>query len=84
MTRRTRYEMYLDLLETVRGKGFCTITRISYGVRLPVDRTKRIVRFLLLRGLLKEENMGDKKVYRITERGGEFLEALRTIRKFVE
>ena len=82
--KRTRYEIYLAILGTVRSRGACPITRLSYAAQLPVDRTKNVVEFLLLRGLLKEVNIGDKKLYRITTRGGEFLEALRTIRKFVQ
>jgi len=84
LPRRTRYEIYLDILETVRRKGSCPITRLSYGGELPVDRTKKVVKFLVARGLLREEIIGDKKVYRITERGGEFLAALKTIRKFIQ
>jgi len=82
--RRTKYEIYLDVLETVRRKGTCPITRISYGAGIPVDRTKKVVRLLVSRGLLREENVGDKRLYRITTRGGEFLEALRTVRKFIQ
>lgn len=81
--RRTKYEIYLDILETVRRKGACPITRISYGAGIPVDRTKKVVRFLVSRGLVREENVSDKRLYRITTRGGEFLEALKTVRKFV-
>jgi len=84
LRKRTRYEIYLDILETVRRKGACPITRLSYGAGLPVDRTKKIVEFLLARGLLKEVNIGERELYRITERGGEFLQALRTVRKFVQ
>ncbi|MFQ6095344.1 MAG: winged helix-turn-helix domain-containing protein [Candidatus Bathyarchaeia archaeon] len=84
MSRRTRYEIYLDILETVRRKGACPITRLSYGAGLPVDRTKRVVEFLLSRGLLRKVDVGDRKLYRITERGGEFLAALRTVRKFIQ
>ncbi len=84
MGRRTKYEIYLDVLETVRRKGTCPITRISYGAGIPVDRTKKVVRLLVSRGLLREENVGDKRLYRITTRGGEFLEALRTVRKFIQ
>ena len=84
MPKRTKYEIYLDTLEAVRRKGACPITRLSYAVRLPVDRTKRIVNFLLSQGLLKEVNIADRTLYRITERGGEFLEALRTVRKFIK
>jgi predicted transcriptional regulator len=82
--KRTRYEIYLAILGTVRSRGACPITRLSYAARLPVDRTKTVVEFLLSRGLLKEVNIGDKKLFRITDRGGEFLEALRTVRNFVQ
>lgn len=84
LPRRTRYEIYLDILEAVRRKGACPITRLSYGAGLPVDRTKKVVDFLLAQGLLRQENIGERRVYRITQRGGEFLAALRTVRKFVQ
>jgi predicted transcriptional regulator len=84
LPKRTRYEIYLDILGAVRRQGACPITRLSYAARLPVDRTKKVVSFLLSQGLLKEVNIGDKRLYRITNRGGEFLEALRTVRKFVQ
>jgi len=83
LKRRTRYEIYLDVLDAVRRKGAITITRISYSAQLPVDRTKRIVNFLVSKGLLREENIGNRKLYRLTERGGAFLEALKTVRKFI-
>ena len=84
MLKRTRYDIYLAILGAVRSAGACPITRLSYAARLPVDRTKTVVEFLLSRGLLKEVNIGDRKLFRITDKGGEFLEALRTIRKFIE
>lgn len=83
MKRRTRYEIYLDVLDAVRRKGAVTITKISYSAQLPVDRTKRIVNFLISKGLLREENIGNRKFYRLTERGGAFLKALKTVRKFI-
>ncbi|MBS7653167.1 hypothetical protein KEJ13_08575 [Candidatus Bathyarchaeota archaeon] len=70
-------------MDAVRRKGSTTITRISYSAQLPVDRSKKMVDFLVSKGLLKEEDMGDRKVYRLTERGGAFLEALKTVRKFI-
>lgn len=83
MSRRTKYDIYYEVLEVVRRKGSCPITRISYAVGFPVDRAKKAVEFLILNGLLREENIGDKKVYRITTRGGEFLQALKTVRRFI-
>ena len=79
LSRRTRYDIYLDVLETLRRRGACPITRISYGAGIPVDRAKRIVKFLVSRDLLKEENIEDRKLYRITGRGGELLDALRIV-----
>jgi len=84
LDKRTKYEIYLDVLQTVRRKGACPVTRISYGAGIPVDRTKKVLKLLVSRGLLTEENIGDKTLYRITTRGGEFLEALRTVRRFVQ
>jgi len=84
MGRRTRYEIYLEVLETIRRKGALPITRISYGAGIPVDRTKKVVKLLISRGLMREESIGNKRLYRITTRGGEFLEALRTVRKFIQ
>jgi len=84
LPKRTRYEIYQDILKTVKIKGACSITRISYGAGLPVDRTKRFVNFLVSRGLIKKVNIGGRELYRITDRGGEFLQALRTVRKFIQ
>jgi len=83
LRKRTKYEIYFDMLESVRRKGKISITKLSYSVQMPVDRTKRVVNLLVSKGLLKEENIGDKKFYRLTERGGALLEALRTVRKFM-
>ncbi len=83
MQRRTRYDIYMDTLETIRRKGISAITRISYGANLPVDRAKNVVNFLLRRGLLKEEEYGDTRGYRITARGGEFLQALQTVKMYI-
>ena len=84
MKRRTRYDIYMDTLNTIRQKGVSAITRISYGANLPVDRAKNIVNFLLVRGLVREEEYGHTRGFRITARGGEFLQALQTVKKYIE
>ena len=84
MKRRTRYDIYMDTLETIRRIGVSGITRISYGANLPVDRAKNIVDFLVKRGLVKEEVYGQIKGFRLTARGGEFLQALRTVKMYTE
>ncbi|UCH57881.1 MAG: hypothetical protein JSV18_02975 [Candidatus Bathyarchaeota archaeon] len=84
MKRRTRYDIYMDTLETIRRKGVSPITRISYGANLPVDRAKDVVGFLSSRGLVKEEEYGNTRGFRITARGGEFLQALQTVKMYID
>jgi predicted transcriptional regulator len=84
MERRTRYDIYQDILETLRRKGATGITRISYGANLPVDRAKEAVEFLMEHGLLDDDNYGDNTKYILTGRGGEFLNALKTVKRYIQ
>lgn len=84
MKRRLRYDIYSDILQTLRRKGSSNITRISYGANLPVDRAKKAVEFLASNGLVKEEEYGGNREYRLTARGGEFLHALKTVKTYLD
>lgn len=81
LDRRTKYEIYSELLEIVMKRDSCPVTRASYGANLPVDRAKKFLRFLASRGFVKEEIIDDSTRYRITKRGLEYLEAFRKMRK---
>jgi predicted transcriptional regulator len=83
MMKRTRYDIYMDTLETIRRRGNQGITRISYGANLPVDRANDIVSLLAERGLVKEDDYNGSRGYRITPRGGEFLQALKTVKTYL-
>lgn len=79
--RRTKYEIYSDLLDIVARRGSCRLTRASYGANLPVDRAKKMLTFLSSRGFLKEDDVGDSKIYKITKRGLEYLETFKQMRR---
>lgn len=79
MERRTRYDIYRDTLETIRRTGLSGITRISYGANLPVDRAREVLTYLSDRNLVQEELNGQRKAYRMTPRGGEFLQTLQMV-----
>jgi uncharacterized repeat protein (TIGR01451 family) len=79
--RRTKYEIYEELLDIVARRGYCRLTRASYGANLPVDRAKKSLTFLASRGFVKEESVDDSKIYRITKRGLEYLETFKQMRK---
>jgi len=81
LERRTKYEIYADLLWIVTKKKSCPVTRASYGANLPVDRTKRFLHFLASRGFVKEERIDSSIRYSITKRGLEYLETFRKMRK---
>jgi predicted transcriptional regulator/KaiC/GvpD/RAD55 family RecA-like ATPase len=80
--RRTKYDIYADSVEAVAKKGLCSLTRISYGANMPVDRAKKIVNFLVSHGFLRRVTVGDRKKYRATKRGLEFLETFKRMQRF--
>jgi len=80
--RRTKYGIYADMVEVIAKKGLCSLTRISYGANIPVDRAKRNLNFLVSHGFVREVVVGDKKKYRAIRRGLEYLETFKRMRKF--
>jgi predicted transcriptional regulator len=81
LDRRTRYEIYADLLRTIAKRPQCTLTRASYGANLPVDRAKKALQFLASKGFVREEKTDDSAAYKITKRGMEYLGAFKQMRK---
>jgi len=81
MKRRTKYDIYADLLKTVMKRGSCGVTRASYGANLPIDRAKKSLEFLASRGFVREEAIDDSARYRITKRGIDYLEVFGRMRK---
>ena len=80
--RRVKYDIYANVIEVIAKKGICSLTRISYGANMPVDRAKKVLEFLASRGFVKEIMVGDRKKYAATKRGIEFLESYKRMRKF--
>jgi len=79
--RRTKYDIYADVIEIIAKKGLCSLTRISYGANMPVDRTKKILNFLASRGFVREITVEDSKKYRVAKWGLEYLETYKRMRK---
>jgi predicted transcriptional regulator len=81
LDRRTKYEIYADLLRTIAKRQQCTLTRASYGANLPVDRAKKMLQFLASKGFAKEEMTDEARTFKITKRGLEYLETFKQMRK---
>jgi predicted transcriptional regulator len=80
--RRTKYDIYANIVEIIAKKGLCSLTRISYGANMPVDRTKKMLAFLVSHGFVLEVAVNDSKKYRATKWGLEYLETFKRMRKF--
>ena len=80
--RRTKYDIYADILEMIAKKGLCSLTRVSYGANMPVDRTKKELEFLVRHGFINEVHLEDTKKYRATKWGLDYLETFKRMRKF--
>ncbi len=83
MSKRSRVDIYAEILEALKRKGPTRITRISYAAGLPVDRTKRLLNGLSLFGLTLVRE-GEETSYSITHRGLEFLDAYWKLDSFMK
>ncbi|MDH5782145.1 MAG: hypothetical protein OEZ35_00560 [Candidatus Bathyarchaeota archaeon] len=80
--RRTKYDIYADMIEVIAMKGLCSLTRVSYGANLPVDRAKKELNFLVSHGFVRERIVGDSKKYATTKWGLEYLKTFKQMRRF--
>jgi predicted transcriptional regulator len=81
--RRSPLDMYAELLEVLRRTASpCRITRLSYAVGMPVDRTHRAVNFLVRLGLVVR-TANESPAWRLTRRGYEFLQTYWKLRSFL-
>jgi len=91
--KRSKVDLYATILEVIRrypegGR----ITRVSYGVGVPVDRLKVMVDALTTNGLVRriavEEEEGREAgaayCYGVTSRGLEFLETYWKMKGFLQ
>jgi predicted transcriptional regulator len=83
--KRSKTELYAEVLEVITHypEG-ARITRLSYGVGVPVDRLKLLVEKLCSYGLARRSSDGDEVYYGITPRGLEFLDTYFKMRGFLE
>ena len=65
-------------------RGVMGVTRISYAANLPVDRAKEALEFLVVRSMVKESEYGGNRGYVITAKGGEYVQAHRTVKRFID
>jgi predicted transcriptional regulator len=89
-SKRSKVELYATVLEVIkRYPEGARITRMSYGVGVPIDRLKSILNDLISYGLVQmlaadEEDDGDSGIfYGLTPRAFDFLEIYWKMRSFL-
>jgi len=84
-TKRSKMDLFAQILEVItRYPEGVRITRLSYGVGVPVDRLKTLVEALSSNGLVRKSTNEDEVAYGATPRGLEFLETYWKMKAFFE
>ena len=84
-SKRSKTDLYAEILEVITHypEGV-RITRLSYGVGVPVDRLKKLVDRLCSYGLTRKNSGDDEVLYGVTPRGMEFLDTFWRMKGFLE
>ncbi|MFW9935540.1 MAG: winged helix-turn-helix domain-containing protein [Candidatus Thorarchaeota archaeon] len=81
--KRTRYDIYAMLIRIIVIHGYCPLTRAARSTNLPVDRAKTTLQFLEDRGLVEVLDEDNRRLFRVTTRGRQFLEMYKRMITFV-
>ncbi len=81
--KRTRYDIYAMLIRIIVIHGYCPLTRAARSTNLPVDRAKTTLQFLEDRGLVEVIDEDNRRLFRVTTRGRQFLEMYKRMITFV-
>ena len=83
--KRSKTDLYAAVMEVISHypEG-ARITKLSYGVGVPVDRLKRLVEKLCRLGLARKASDGAGAYYGVTPKGLEFLDTFWKMKSFLE
>lgn len=82
--RRSKLEMYVDVLRVLIQHGPLKLTHIMYKANINCSVLKEFLEFLIKNGLVEERSVGEKRVvYAITQRGRKLIKAFRELKQMV-
>jgi predicted transcriptional regulator len=68
--RRSKLEMYVDILKVLAHRGPLKLTHVMYKANVNCSILKEYLEFLIKQGLVEEKKLGNRRVaYAISERG---------------
>lgn len=82
---RSKTRIYADILNSImKHGGKSGPTRILYGANLSYDRLMKHLNQLIELGLVAEEKENDETVYKLTDKGRNFVLEFVKVEKFAE
>jgi predicted transcriptional regulator len=79
--RRSKLEMYIDILRVLAQKGPLKLTHIMYKANVNCSVLKEYLDFLIDQELVEEKTVGKKRiVYAVTEKGFKVLKYFRELK----
>ncbi|MCK4424150.1 transcriptional regulator [Candidatus Bathyarchaeota archaeon] len=80
--RRSKLEMYIDILKVLAHRGPLKLTHIMYKANVNCSVLKQYLEFLIKQNLVEERNVGKRRVvYAITPRGITVLKHFRELKQ---
>ncbi len=79
--RRSKLEMYIDILKVLSQKGPLKLTHIMYKANVNCSVLKEYLDFLIAQELVEEKTIGKKRiVYVVSEKGAKVLKYFRELK----
>ena len=79
--RRSKLEMYVDILKVLSHRGPLKLTHIMYKANVNCSVLKQYLDFLIQQSLVEERTLGKKRtVYAVTQRGITVLKHFRELK----
>ena len=80
--RRSKLEMYVDILEVLALRGSLKLTHVMYKANVNCSILKEYLQFLIKQGLVEERTVGKRRVaYAISSKGLIVLKQFRELKQ---
>ena len=80
--RRSKLEMYIDILKVLAHRGPLKLTHIMYKANVNCSALSEYLDFLLKQGLVEERNVKKNRiVYAVTQRGLTVIKSFRELKQ---
>jgi len=80
--RRSKLEMYVDILSVLSHRGPLKLTHVMYKANVNCSVLKEYLDFLIKQGLVEERPLGKRRiVYAVTQRGLMVLKYFRELKQ---